>query len=366
MKIIYRTNKPTYDINKTWEDNYKNGPNFKGPFPPLPQEKNWEFLGFKLISPLGIAAGPLPNSKWLITYANLGFGSLTQKTVRSSAHKSHEFPNVLYVEVKGKLNSDIENPLVASTKSHKPLSKISITNSFGNPSYSPKEWMAQATKAKKGIHNGQLFGVSVYGTSKKNTTIQQLAADYAKTAQMAKKAGAMFIEANLACPNVSGSENPFLYKDERSVAKIAKEIKKKIGNTPLLLKIGYFEKYEDLIAVLKATRGNFEGVSAINTISKKIIKKDGKQALPGRDVSGVCGYAIKDFGIKTVKNLYRARIELKMKFEIVGVGGAMTTRDIVDYLKAGANHVHLATAAMWNPYIAFEFNQKYPSPAKLK
>jgi dihydroorotate dehydrogenase len=214
-------------------------------------------------------------------------------------------------------------------------------------------------KLEKKIGDGQVFGVSVYGTSSENTTLKQLAQDYAKTALLAKESEAMFIEANLACPNVSGAEDPFLYKDAKAVAEITRAIKSKIGNLPLILKIGYFEKYENLLSVLKKSKDSFEGISAINTISKKIVNNTGKQALQGRDVSGVCGFAIKEYGISTVRNLKKAKKELKSNFEIIGVGGVMSPSDVLDYLNAGADHVHSATAVMWNPYLAHEFNQKY-------
>ena len=80
--------------------------------------------------------------------------------------------------------------------------------------------------------------------------------------------------------------------------------------------------------------------------------------MPGRDVSGVCGFAIKDYGIKTVKNLKKARKELKTNFEIIGVGGVMAPQDVVTYLQAGADHVHSATAIMWNPYLAHQLQSK--------
>src|SRR3989344_8555507 len=95
----YKVTKPTYHLNKSWEYNYKQGPNFKGPYPPFPKEAKWTFLGHKLVSPLGIAAGPLPSAKWMIPYLKLGYGSITQKTVRSKAHKSHPYPNITFVKV---------------------------------------------------------------------------------------------------------------------------------------------------------------------------------------------------------------------------------------------------------------------------
>lgn len=348
--------RPTYDLSKSWDYNYDHGPFFTGTYPPLPRTRKWTFLGHRIISPLGVAAGPLPNSKWLITYAKLGFGSLVQKTVRSRAHKSHPFPNIVAVDVKGKLDLDVKKPLTGHLNFNQDVENLSITNSFGNPCRDPKLWTVETKKTSQAVGNGQLFGVSVYGTQTEGITLTELARDYAKCAKMAKTAGAQFIEANLACPNVIGAENPNIYQDAEAVHQITKAIKSAIGQTPLVLKIGYFNKFESLLAVLKKAKGNFEAVSAINTIPKKIIDVHGKPILPGRDTSGVCGYAIKIYGIKMVKNLVLARKKLRQKFDIIGVGGAMTPQDILDYLAAGAGHVHSATAVIWNPYLAHELN----------
>ena len=251
----------------------------------------------------------------------------------------------------------MSKPLVVGNKINNPIEKLSITNSFGNPSLPVKVWQQEARKALKAKSKNQVLGISVYGTSEENTTLKELADDYAKTAKLATDAGAQYIEANVACPNVSGAENPFLYKDADSVYEIAKQIKAKIKKTPLVLKIGYFENYKDLLNVLKKSKGLFEGISAINTIQKTVIDKKGKPALPGRDVSGVCGVIIKDYALETVKNLKKAQKDLKMNFEIIGVGGVMTAKDVSDFLKAGADHVHSATAVMFNPYLSNDFIQ---------
>lgn len=351
----YTVSRPVYDIHKSWEYNYDHGPNFNGPYPPFPKEKNWTFLGHKIISPLGVAAGPLPNAKWMIPYLKLGYGSIVQKTVRSSAHKSHPAPNVVFVARGQKLKLDAK-PLVVQTKINAKVESLSITNSFGNPSLPPKVWQKEAQKALKIRGEGQLFGMSVYGTSGEDTTLEKLAADYAKVAKIARDAGAQFVEANLACPNVSGSENPFLYKDAKSVLVIARAIKAKVGKTPLILKIGYFQDFKNLLDVLLKSKGYFEAVSAINTIQKKVVDEKGRQALTGREFSGVCGRLIKKYGVKMVKDLVKAKKELNLQFEIIGVGGVMTPKDANDYLRAGANHVHSATAVMFNPYLAYELN----------
>lgn len=366
MKDKYKATKPTYNIHKSWDWNYDHGPNFAGPYPSFPKKASWQFLGHRLVSPLGIAAGPLPNAKWLTLYAKLGYGTLVQKTVRSTAHKAHPNPNIMIIDVKGKLDLAMNKPVIGHLKVDRPLQKLSITNSFGNPCRQPKVWTRETQKTRAVIQRGQLFGVSVYGTSHKDTTLPELAQDYAQTALMAKKAGATFIEANLACPNVSGAEDPFLYKDAQAVGAVTRQIKREIGQTPLVLKIGYFDKFNQLLTVLRAAEGYFEAISAINTIPKKIVTVDGKQALPGRDVSGVCGYAIKPFGIKMVKDLVKARKLLRENYEIIGVGGVMQPKDVLDYLAAGANHVHSATAVIWNPYLATDLHHYLETKSKLK
>jgi len=359
MKTRYEFKGCTYHLDKTWEYNYDLGPNFKGPYPPFPKVGKWTLLGKKLISPLGVAAGPLPNSKWISAYAKLGYGSLIFKTVRSSAHKCHPYPNMLHLNIKNSKDLKSDKKIVGDSDFPQDVTKMTVSNSFGNPCFDPNVWLAEAKKSKKAIKKGQTFGISVYGTAEESTSLEQLAADYAKTAKLAQQAKPDFIEINLACPNVKGAENPNIYKDVMAVKAITEATKKAIGKTPLVLKVGYYDSYKNLLEVLKPIKGKFEAVAAINTISKTIVDKNGKQALPGRDESGVCGFAIKDYGIETVKNLVKAKKDLKVKFEIIGVGGVMTPKDVTDYLKAGANHVQSVTAIMWNPYLAYELQQHH-------
>lgn len=352
---MYHAAAPTYDIHKSWEENYRDGPQFSSPIPPLPKERKWKFLGFDLISPLGVAAGPLPNYNWISLYAKLGYGTLEHKTVRTVKHHSHPTPNVLIVDVKGRLDPSNNDPLVGTTNTNVSLAKLSITNSFGNPCPSPRVWTREVRKEVKAMRPGQLLIVSVYGTHREGMNLKDLAADYAKAALLAKKAGAKAIEINLSCPNVLGDEDPNIYASPTSTSIITRTVKKAIGKTPLILKVGYYDSFRKMVDVLNEIHGVFEAISAINTISKRVVNARGKQALPGRDVSGVCGAAIKPFGIATVKNLVRARKKLGLDFAIIGTGGVMTPKDVFDYLKAGAQHVHTATAAMWNPYLAYEF-----------
>ena len=55
-------------------------------------------FGRPLNSSLGIAAGPLLNSKWVEAYARLGFDVLTYATVRSTFQAAHALPNIRHVD----------------------------------------------------------------------------------------------------------------------------------------------------------------------------------------------------------------------------------------------------------------------------
>jgi len=69
---------PIYDINRTYADNVKEGPFFKGDIPKRhwPDEKRWiDFMGYKVASPLGVPSGPLLTSCWTSLAAQLGFQS---------------------------------------------------------------------------------------------------------------------------------------------------------------------------------------------------------------------------------------------------------------------------------------------------
>ena len=80
---------PTYDIGKSYEENYRAGPVYAGAIPPMPAaRKTWSFLGFDLASPIGVPAGPLLNAAYVELYARLGWDVPVYKTVRSVARAS--------------------------------------------------------------------------------------------------------------------------------------------------------------------------------------------------------------------------------------------------------------------------------------
>ncbi len=349
-----------YDIRKTYEENYKLGPiqlkKLKKPKIQKTKAK-YTFLGFSISTPFGIPAGPLLNNKFVKGAFDFGFPVCVYKTVRADEFPCHPYPNILYVKAPKKLYPQINSRLI-SISSPDNNSALNITNSFGVPSKKPVIWAKDVKKALKCEKKGQIVILSFMGTVKPNQTQDEFVADFAKTARLADKTGAKILEANLSCPNI-GNEGLVCY-NLAVTEKVCQEIRKKIGKTPLILKVGYYNKDKDIEEIAGIADKYANAISAINTLQVEVVDEKNRQALPGKNRlrSGICGSAIKWAGLEMVKKLNAVRKKNNYKFEIVGVGGVMTPEDYFQYRKAGADLVMSATGAMWNPYLAYEISTK--------
>lgn len=350
---------PFYNPEKPYEENFTDGPFgafANGEIIKNESEPKYEFFGFKINSPFGIPAGPLINGNFVKGALDKGFDLPIYKTVRSGKYPCHPWPNVLSVKIEGDLTLEkAEGKLVGDSNYHEPLS---ITNSFGVPSFAPEFWQKDLAEAVKHAREGQVVIGSFQGTKRAGQSVEDYINDYRICAQMLKDTGVKVIEVNLSCPN-EGTNNLLCFDTERSV-KVARAIKEVIGDTPLIIKVAYFKDAEALKNLVEQIGGIVQGISAINTISAEIVDEKGEQALPGegRLRSGVCGHAIKWAGIDMVKRLKSLREELKYNFTIIGVGGVTTADDFFEYRDAGADIVMSATGAMWNPYLAKEIKER--------
>jgi dihydroorotate dehydrogenase len=345
-----------FDPAKTFDDNFDNGP-----YPDIIEtyqnagEPQYSFLGHKIFSPFGVGAGSLPTSKHVSFAFNRGFDVVCYKTQRSVPFKVNDFPNVTYLDVEGDLTLEkLEQPLVGHLESDKPVEELTITNSFGNPSRGPEFWVDDMKQAVAAQGAGQLLIASAVGTIQEGFTQEDYFEDFATAAKFAVEAGAPVIEINLSCPNVANEGilcySPDLVKD------ILSRVRKAIGNTALVAKIGYFSPQQQGIfeQMLAENEGVVNAWSAINTLVATVVDEKGEQLLPGpgRLKSGACGAGIKWAGLEMVKRLDEQRQKHGYNYEIIGIGGVMTPADFHDYRKAGADVVQCVTAAMWNADLA--------------
>lgn len=350
---------PFYDPTKSYEENYEKGPYgafTDGIIYAQKDKPTHKYLGQQIFLPFGIPAGPLINSNYVKSAFEKGFDICVYKTVRSGVYPCHQFPNVLSVEVKGDLTLDkARTPLVADDNYHEPLS---ITNSFGVPSKDPSFWQEDVKKAISYAGLGQVLILSFMGTVKENQTQEEFIEDYITAAKLSRETGAKILEVNLSCPNI-GNEGLVCY-NPLVTERICEGIRRVIGSTPLIMKIGYFDDDTMLSKIADIAAHYADSIAAINTLQATIVDKDGKQALPGenRVKSGVCGHAIKWAGVDMVERLKVIKEKNNYTFSIEGVGGVVTPDDYFEYKDAGADSVMSATGAMWNPFLAQEIKSK--------
>ena len=238
-----------YDINRTYEENYRLGPvgtaALKKPLLKKIKPK-FKFLGFPVNMPFGIPAGPLFNSVFVKAALDFGFSVLTYKTARSNYYPCHPFPNIFYIKTIGDLRLEKNRKVEVISK---PGLKISIANSFGVPSLGPKIWQEDVKKTLSYIKYGQLLILAFMGTAKPNQTQRELIDDFNLSAKMSKETKAKVLEVNLSCPNI-GNEGLVCYNLEVT-EKICKTIRNAIGNIPLILKVGFYKNDKDIEKLAK-------------------------------------------------------------------------------------------------------------------
>lgn len=350
-----------YDPNRDWDDNFDNGPFFDD-VPELVRkgEPQFNFLGYPVYLPFGIAAGTLPTSKHIQAAFKWGYDVNHYKTQRSVPFSVNQFPHVIPVESDGPITLEqAEEGLVKADSFPEDITKIVGTNSFGNPSRGPEFWQQDMRAAVGSAGVGQVMVASAVGTIQNGFSEADYWQDFANTAKLAVDAGAKIIEVNLSCPNVA-NEGIICYTPDAVIA-ICKKTKAAIGDRPLLIKLGYFsDEQQTLLEDMVAEVDQYiAGVSLINTIPAKVYDKDGNQALPGegRLKSGLVGAGIKWAGLDMVKRMDDLRNSYGYQYQIVGVGGVMSPDDFFEYREAGADLVQACTGPMWNPNLAHEIAQ---------
>lgn len=339
-----------YDYRRSYEWNYVNAPENPSDSSVAPVSGKWDFCGLEINSPLGMPAGPLLNSAWILHYAKLGFDVLTYKTVRSLHRSCYQPPNLLPVSA-GQLTGN--GDLVTAADSAERTRSWAI--SFGMPSKDPSIWQADVGKARKGLAAGQVLVVSVVATPSAESTLDEIAQDFARCAHWAKESGAQVVEANLSCPNVCTSEGQ-LYTSPEASQLVSQAIRKAIGSTPLALKIGLFPEPDAAEEFIVAVAPYVDALSTTNSISASVT--GGEAPLFGGLTRGIGGVCIRDRCLEEVRTLAAIVAKRRIPIRLIGVGGVSSAEDVVSRLQAGAHHVQLATAAMLDPYVALRIREQ--------
>jgi dihydroorotate dehydrogenase len=74
---------------------------------------------------------------------------------------------------------------------------------------------------------------------------------------------------------------------------------------------------------------------------------------------GICGEATRTSSLKQTELFSRLIAHRGLNLPLIGVGGAATAEHVRAYLNAGAEQIHLASAAMADPGVAISIKQAW-------
>ncbi|GAB4149888.1 MAG: diguanylate cyclase [Planctomycetaceae bacterium] len=344
-----QTNLAGYDSTQTYRWNYDHAP--ERPDPPEPAAEipgNWTFCGLPVESPLGIPAGPLLNGKWVLFYADLGFDVLTYKTVRSIARECYPLPNLQPVDVETMTGQEADVKSIDEMRG-------SWAVSFGMPSAVPDIWRADIEQTRTLLSPEKILSVSVVGSVQPNWTLEDLADDYAQCAKWAVESGADCIETNFSCPNVSTCDGQ-LYQQPESAAVVCERVRAAIGETPYIIKIGRVTNREEAEKLVEATSPYVNAYAMTNSVATRVRSSAGDLLFNG-EPRGICGAATRNASIEMTKLFAEVLSSRSLSCSLIGVGGASSAEHVREYLQAGAEAVHIATAAMIDPRIGLKIRE---------
>jgi dihydroorotate dehydrogenase (NAD+) catalytic subunit len=347
-----------YNIHESYAWNYERGPSFHSSASSPSENQGPEkfFLGKHVRSRIGIAAGLLLNSRWVLGYARRGYDILTYKTVRSSARPSYPPPNWVFVRE----TENPDGPVIAVDNPPCEPAQISSAVCFGMPSMAPEIWREDIRRTRNALSPDQMLIVSVVATPRDGWSLREVSADFRRCAMWAAEAGADAVEANFSCPNVCSAEGT-IYLDPDATAAIAGDLRQALGKTPLLIKSGQFPDRNKLRDFLRAVNGKADGVVMVNCITRPVLHADGRPVFGSEFVkAGVIGRAIHRPSVEAVREAVRISSEEKLSLSIVAVGGASRVADVADFFEAGAAAVLMGSSPMYLPGLAAEAKQRHP------
>lgn len=149
------------------------------------------------------------------------------------------------------------------------------------------------------------------------------------------------VELNISCPNVKGDGMEFSSKPEIAYEVVSKV--RKICDFPLMPKLS--PNVADIKPIAKACEeAGADALALINTLYGMAIDPYTWKIKLTNVTGGLSGPAIKPVAIQAVWKVYNT-----VKIPIVGIGGIMDYRDVVEFMLAGAKGVQFGTANFVRP-----------------
>jgi dihydroorotate dehydrogenase (NAD+) catalytic subunit len=153
-------------------------------------------------------------------------------------------------------------------------------------------------------------------------------------------------ELNISCPNVKkGGLCPALSAEE--TYSVVKQVKK-ISARPVITKLS--PNVTDIAEIaVSAQDGGSDGISLANTYLAMAVDVETRTPKLANVLGGLSGPAIKPITLRMVYQVCRS-----VHIPVIGVGGIMSSTDVLEYLIAGAKAVQIGTANFVDPQVTIK------------
>jgi len=168
------------------------------------------------------------------------------------------------------------------------------------------------------------------------------AGEYAEMTKRLSETGKIDgIEINVSCPNVKKGGSQF-GADPAATGEIVKAVRK-ATNLPIITKLT--PNVTDITIIAKAAeKAGSDAISLINTILSTSIDAKTRKFQLANVTGGLSGPAIKPVALRMVWQVYNS-----VKVPIIGMGGASSVEDVVEFMLAGATAVAIGVYSFANP-----------------
>ena len=151
-------------------------------------------------------------------------------------------------------------------------------------------------------------------------------------------------EINVSCPNVKEGGLQF-GNDVSAVGRITEKVKA-VSTKPVIIKLSPNVSYISKFAEVVKKEGG-DAVSAINTLVGTAFDINTRKPKIYNVTGGLSGPAIKPVALAKV-----FEIRQKVDIPVIGIGGIMNWKDVVEFMIAGASAVQLGTLNFIDPSAA--------------
>jgi dihydroorotate dehydrogenase (NAD+) catalytic subunit len=170
--------------------------------------------------------------------------------------------------------------------------------------------------------------------------------EYVLGAELLDKSGIDLLELNISCPNVKHGGAAFGVK--AGVAKEVVSAVRAVYSGKMMVKLS--PAAENIAEMAKACEeAGADALSLINTLKGMAIDVYRRKPVFRNVVAGLSGPAIKPVALHMVYEACKA-----VSIPVVGLGGIMTGRDVIEFIMAGAQAVQIGTANFVKPDIALD------------